>query len=386
MSLASPTTAADLPIRSDSLSALRDIVAAFPVLAANLGVPESVRLVIDANVLVAEVRWLVKKRNDPGARTSLQEALASGTLVGFAPTYLEEEMERQLAALAEEEHLSHVALASAWTQYKLALVFYDVGGAAAVSNAIAVDPKDLPYVEAYSALGAAAIMTADPHLRRMGARTVEAELSLKMRSYARDASVDFTIRMGGLVVGGAAIAGAIGLAKVGAALIGANSKLPSNVRFLVWVCLIGALVYRPSREGLLRAASGAGRTVSTFLDDAWPVIHRIVAEAKERRERAASTWSELEPRFAGRRVALATHTLAVCAASSSSLTVDEIAQKLRTAGVRTSAPTFPHYLRRVLRKHPRLSQTAKGRWAIAAANTIPSPPRSANIGTVGLTR
>ena len=252
--------------------------------------------------------------------------------MGFAPTYLEEEMQRQLAALAEEEHLSHEALAHAWTQYKLALIFYDAGGPAAHSNASAVDPKDLPYVAAYSALGAAAIMTADPHLRRMGARTVDAELSLKMRSYARDASVDFTIRMGGLVVGGAAIAGAIGLAKIGAALVGSNSKLPSNVRFMVWVILIGALVCRPSREGLLRAASGVGRTVSTCLENAWPVIHQLVAEAKERRERAASMWSELEPRFAGRRVALATHILAVCAASSSSLTVDEIAQKLRTAG------------------------------------------------------
>ena len=56
MDLAPPTTTADLPIRSDSLSALRDIVGAFPLLAANLGIPESVRLVIDANVLVAEVR------------------------------------------------------------------------------------------------------------------------------------------------------------------------------------------------------------------------------------------------------------------------------------------------------------------------------------------
>jgi predicted nucleic acid-binding protein len=360
----------DMPIWSDNLSTLREIISAFPVLAANLGVPESVRLVLDANVLLSEVRWLVKKRKDPSARTALQEALASGTLVGFAPTYLEEEMYRQLAALAQEEQLSHDALQETWAQYKVALIFYDAGGPSSSSDGSHVDPKDVPYVEAYSALGAAAIMTADPHLLRMGARTVDAELSIRMRSYARDASVDFTLRVGGLVLGTAAIAGVIGLAKIGVALIGIISRLPPSLRLVAWVCLIGALVYRPNRQRLLRAATNASTTFSTFLDDAWPVIGELVAEAMEKRERAATAWSEIEPRISGRHVTLAAHTLAVCSASKSSLTVDEITQKLRMAGARTSAPTFPRYLRRVLGNHPRLAQTANGAWTVAPRTSI----------------
>lgn len=368
----SPNSSGSLPIASDNLSSVREIMRAFPVLAEQLGVPESVRLVLDANVLVAEVRWIVKKRRNNNARTALQEALASGTLVGFAPTYLEEEMRRQLAALAEEEHLSYEALADAWTQYKVSLIFYDAGGPALLADSGIVDPKDLPYVRAYSALGAAAIMTADPHLRRMGALTVDAELCVKMRSYARDASIDFTLRLGGFAVGACAVAGAVGLAKIGVRLISGISKLPTAVRFLVYACLIGALLHRSTRHSLLSVSSDAGRRLGILIDDALPMIYELVAEAKQKRERATNAWSEIEPRFVGRRITLAAQALSVCAASPSSLHLDEIAHELRKTGARTSAPSFRNYLRRVLRTHPRLEQTRTGAWTVAPI-LAPSP-------------
>jgi predicted nucleic acid-binding protein len=140
------------------------------MLAKHFDGPRTLRLVLDANVLVAEVRWIVKKRKDPKARTALQEALTSGLLVAFAPTYLEEEMRNQLATLAYEEGLSCEALFAAWDDYRRVLKFYDASPPAAGRTTHGIDPKDTPYVETYLAVGASAIMTSDPHLSIWGLR------------------------------------------------------------------------------------------------------------------------------------------------------------------------------------------------------------------------
>jgi predicted nucleic acid-binding protein len=150
----------------------------------------TLRLVLDANVLVAEVRWLVKKRRHLTARTALQEVLASGLLVAYAPTYLEQEMRSQLAALAYEEELSCEALLAVWARYRKALNFYEASPPADTPTASGLDPKDSPYVETYLAVGAGAIMTSEPHLSRMGAQTIAFEMSMELRLCARDESID----------------------------------------------------------------------------------------------------------------------------------------------------------------------------------------------------
>jgi predicted nucleic acid-binding protein len=361
-----PATAnlVDLPILSDNLSGLREVFGVFPVLAEQLGDPKNLRLVLDANVVIAEVRWLVKKRRNPSARTSLQEAVASGTLVAFAPTFLNDEVRRQLYAIAEEEGLSYQALLDAWESYQTALTFYDAPFPVSPTSKDVVDPKDMPYVEAYLAIGAAAIMTADPHLKRMGARTVSSEISVKMRSYARDASIDLTLRTGGALVATAIVAGTIGLAKTGANMATLVSRLPRSLQALVVVALISLIAYRPTREALVRGLRRTQTGISDAFDVTTPLFLDLVKESRNHRASAELAWSEIQPLIPSRKVGLAAQTLAICAEARKPLTGQEILGRLKRVGARTTARTFPRYLQQILRSHPQLAKTEDGSWVV----------------------
>jgi predicted nucleic acid-binding protein len=290
-----PLPIQDLPIRSDNLAALREVIQRYPVLAQHLGEPKTIRLVLDANVLVADVRWIVKKRTNPQARTALQEILASGLLVAFAPSYLEQEMQSQLAAVADEEGLPRDALFAEWAEYRRALKFYEALPPADGLTSHGFDPKDAPYVETYFAVGATAIMTSDPHLKRMGAQTVSVEMSVKLQAYARDESVDLTLRLGAVVLGTFTIASAIGFAKLVLNAIRYFSRLPAGVQIIVGGCLIGILLHQPTRDRLVEMLVTSGHALRRGFDNFMPVFLQLAEVATQRRESARLRWSEIEP-------------------------------------------------------------------------------------------
>jgi predicted nucleic acid-binding protein len=322
-----------------------------------------VRLVLDANVLISAVRWHVKKRIVPGARTALLEVLASRTIVAFAPSFLEDEMRTQLAALAEKEGLTYAALAEAWAEYRELIIFYPARRPDEFpTDGNVADPKDRPYIETYLAVGATAIMTSDPHLARMGARTVDFEVSMSMRQYARDASIDFTLRWHGLVLEIATAAAVAGLFSGFVALVRAFARLPLAVRGLIVVAILAAIMHRPTRERIAAALRRGGESLAATINDVLPVIERLMRLASEKKQSAAEEWSKLSPLVPGRRVPLAAHVLAVCAAADRPLTSIEIRQRLAAVGASTTARTFPSYLRRVLRNHPDLVRSGDDLW------------------------
>ena len=116
---------AELPTRSDDLAQLREVFALLPLLAQHVGAPEQTRLVIDANAVIADIRWLVKKRKTPGARTALQEAIASKTVVAFAPSYLDDEIRLNLVELSANEGVPLEPMLAAWREYRVNIRFYE---------------------------------------------------------------------------------------------------------------------------------------------------------------------------------------------------------------------------------------------------------------------
>src|SRR5258706_14066007 len=122
-----------------------------------------------------------------------------------------------------------------------ALEFCEATPSSAGLTAHGIDPKDARYVDTYFAVGAKAIMTSDPHLKRMGAQTVSVEMSVKLQAYARDESVDLTLRLGGVVLGTFTIASAIGLAKLVLNAIRTFCARQAVVRTLMGAALIGTL-------------------------------------------------------------------------------------------------------------------------------------------------
>src|SRR6266850_287326 len=47
-----------------------------------------VRAVLDTNLVLGDLKWLVVEREDPAARPAAQEAIAAGTVIAYAPEFL----------------------------------------------------------------------------------------------------------------------------------------------------------------------------------------------------------------------------------------------------------------------------------------------------------
>jgi predicted nucleic acid-binding protein len=337
-----------------------------PMLGDCLGRPKAIKLVIDANVIISDIRWLVKKRRKPGARTSLQEVVASQTVVAFAPLFLETEVRKELAAVASEENISLDAMLAEWMVYRQHIRFFETPSPSpsdAMSSDIA-DPKDAPYVETYIALGAAAIITADTDFKRMRARTVQVELTTTMRSYSRSASIEFSIKFLGLFA--TTLSGALVLQLVMTLrwLVRAFIRMPRPVQALVIAALLAALPDRQTRARLIGLLAHGWRRVVETLKEIAPGLIRLSVEAEDAGKAARAAWAAVDTIASPRRVPIRTHVLAACVAAGTPLAQDEIRRELEGIGVKTSAPSFNKYLRHVLRTHGALVQAANGKWAL----------------------
>jgi predicted nucleic acid-binding protein len=359
---------------SDDLAELRKAIEALPALAHQIGQAKVVRLVLDANLIIGDIRWLVKKRTTPGARTALQEALASRTIAGFAPSFLDDEVRKELASVARDEELSVDAMFAEWAWYRERITFYEAARPTEEVRADpgTADPKDLPYVETYLAVGAAGIVTADSDLSRMRTQTVRIEIVLELRSYARAAAVELTIKFGGVVLGTVGMAAAVQLISAFGWIVGAFRRLSPALQLITTAAILAALLHRPARERLLGLLSRGWCHFVDALKVLAPAFVELEAEARDAKSRAETAWQEIDAAVPARRIPLRAHALAACAASPSPLTEAEIHKCVERAGTRTSSPSFRSYLRRVLRHHPDLFEHADGRWTVARV------PRLAN--------
>lgn len=329
---------------------------------------------LDANAVIADIRWLVKKRKSPNGRTALQEAIASKTLVAFAPSFLDDEIRLNLAKVSEYEGIPLEPMLEAWREYRASIHFYEaerpatpVATPGAVDPHPPVDPKDVPYVETYLAVGAAAILTNDPHLTRMGARTVRFELAVAMRDYARAASIELTLKWQGVMILTLAVGCINQLARLVAAVAQTIRRSPKPVQLALACGVLAALLHRPTRERIARALSTGWDSVMIAAREVLPLLGELVVVAHDEGERARASWATLAPHVQPRRLPVRVHAFAVCAASERDLSTSEIMDELTRRGVRTSSPNFPRYLRSLLRQHPAVREIQANRWAVVSA-------------------
>ena len=361
--------------RSDDLSRIRHYFDALPILASHLPRPEQARLVIDANAAIGDVRWLASKRTNATARTGLQEAIASKTVVAFAPSYLDEEMRLKLAEISERESLPLEPLLTAWGQYRSCIRFYEAKRpTTSLGTSEIADPKDMPYIETYTAVGAAAILTDDPHLTRMGARTVRFELTMAMRDYARFTSIECTLKFHGVILTTIGIEVLSQFVRFIRFVFQLMAKAPILLQLLLGAALLFALLHRATRERLFQVFERGGEAVLSAAERLFPLLGELSVETRNAQVNARTAWDKVAPYVVNRPVPLRAHALAICMAASEPLTTDEIVQQLQRAGVKTTAKSFGSYLRRVLRSHDTLREVGPSRWAVVSEReTLPMP-------------
>src|SRR3989344_1810025 len=112
------TTASTILVPSDHLARLREFLITIPYLMELFGVLPQLRFVIDSNIIIHDLIWLIKHRQNPSARTGLQEVIASETIIAFAPNWLRTEIEKHIPIIAAEQHIPVYRLQEEWLSYQ----------------------------------------------------------------------------------------------------------------------------------------------------------------------------------------------------------------------------------------------------------------------------
>lgn len=152
-----------------------------------------IRLILDASAVIEDVRWLASVAKNPGARTNLLEAIQAETIMAYAPTFIEEELEKNISIISDEEDISIEKLNEQWERYRPNIELVDCGG----PDHEFLDPKDAPYVKLQRKLDAP-VSTRDLHFSRMGVPVIDIKVIAAARDYSREAALEYTIKIAGI--------------------------------------------------------------------------------------------------------------------------------------------------------------------------------------------
>ena len=191
-----------------------------------------VNLILDANAVLADLRWLVCKAKKPNARTNLMEAIDAETIIAYAPTYLHIEILKNIPIIAKEEKVDDSLFLERWGSYKEKISFVEMGGPEESS----IDPKDVPYVKLHE----------DPHIYKMGAKVVSVNITAFALNYSRNAAIEYKIKVG-----------ALGVFTLSQGMIDEASKLLRSldlslqkIPMWAWLLLITGFVFALSIESI----------------------------------------------------------------------------------------------------------------------------------------
>lgn len=265
-------------IKSNSLSTLRPLFETNGILK-TLGSIFKMAVVIDANFIIRDILWLTKKRKKPDSCTELFEVLLAGTIVAYAPTYLDEEIRVNLPRLAREHSVPLNDLDTHWQTYKKLIKFIDTGGA---DNRYE-DPKDAPYLKLQAELRIF-ILSKDSDIVRMGGQVADASLIARLRTYSRHVAVEYTLKVGGTGTLMISLATLAATRKIIMLVISQAKKLPKWVWLIVAVLAIAAVLYPPTQQyvsTLIRSLSGKSKAGGIRLLNKLEEIMAAHEEAKK---------------------------------------------------------------------------------------------------------
>lgn len=349
-----------ITIPSDNLASLRALTATMGA----VGLVHQVRIVVDSNWVLRDLGFLVAYRSGSSARSALQEAIASGTVVAYAPHKLREEVGSHLPKLARDIGVEETRVWEEWRSYQNVLNFSAPHAASPDQWKALRDPTDLPFVYLYENIGAEAILTDDRAIRDSGARVISLDVILSLRNYARAAAPEMTIKIAGSIVVFAGVETIRLVAGALRAIYEGFVGLPRGAQVILLVAGLLVVAQPKTRnllmDGLRSVSSRAVRSASVLA----PVLMHLASSLAEHQERAAESWTATgfarARRYPARLVAYA-----VCLTASEPMTLDEIASRMREAGYSSRNNEFSSYLRRILRSDPRFLQSESGLWSVS---------------------
>jgi len=258
--------------RSDDLPILRDI---FQNIQTFLRFPEIVQipLIVDASAIIEDIRWLSCIASNTEARTNLLEAIESQTILAYAPTYIDEELAKNIPIVAAEEGVSVELLETQWGRFRQSLRLIDCGG----PDERFLDQKDAPYVKLQREIDAP-VSSRDPHFNQMGVPLISVKIIRAAKDYSREAAVEYSIKIAGvgsLMVSTAIVRGAWELLRS----LGVEvRRLPSWLWLVVLGAVCAAVTSERVQEWLTQKAKLWGPDVRhammTLIEELAPLIEQ----------------------------------------------------------------------------------------------------------------
>ncbi|CAM2191246.1 putative PIN domain-containing protein [Paraburkholderia kururiensis] len=274
-----PTIASAVPrysIRSDSLSWLQDFYKDGALLAQFASFVK-LRVIVDANAVLKDLRWLVKNRKNERARPSLLELLEARAITAYAPTFLAHEVSKHIVTIAAEQGLDEAGMRAHWCRYQALIVFVDVGGPAE-NDGSCIDHKDVPYIELQRRI-AAPILTEDTHITMMGGRASRTSITVTIRAYARASATQMSLEVAGAVTLNLSMKATLAAARRVRLTMGPTlAKIPRGAWLLV-ICIICLAVLHPtSRRRLVEMLEGILGKASTVFAGILSILESLQAE------------------------------------------------------------------------------------------------------------
>lgn len=277
-------------IRSDALSWLQDFYKDGALLAQFASFVK-LRVIVDANAVLKDLRWLVKNRKNEGARPSLLELLEARAITAYAPTFLAHEVSKHIVTIAVEQGLDEAGMRAYWCRYQALIVFVDVGGPTE-NDGTCIDHKDVPYIELQRRI-AAPILTEDPHITMMGGQASRTSITVTIRAYARASAMQMSLEVAGAVTLNVSLKALLTTARRVQMTIGPTlAKVPRGAWLLVVGTICLALLHPTSRRRLVEMLEGILGKAGSALAVILPILESLQADHAAAREAGRNALAE----------------------------------------------------------------------------------------------
>lgn len=230
-------------------------------------------IVVDANVILGDLIWLVSKRKKPDAITELMECIRAGTVVAYIARSVLAELDEHITTIATDKNLSEVALRQEWKKYRKLIKVRKPREAMVDRCRDGQDPDDAPTIALEKMLRADGILSKDTDIAAMGGLVIEMEFTKQARDYSRKTAVAATIRLSG---GTAIIVSWAGLEITWKSIQRAAAwltRLPAPVQLIIFVAIVAVVSNRHAQKRVTSLIA----QISASVTDYWLDVLSLLA-------------------------------------------------------------------------------------------------------------
>ena len=152
-------------------------------------------VVVDANIILGDLIWLVSKRKKPDAVTELMECIMAGTIVAYIARSVLAEVDEHITTIAADKKLSEDTLRQEWKKYRKLVKVRTPPKTMVESFKDSQDPDDASTIVLQKKLRADGILSKDTDLVAMGGLVIEMDFTKQARDYSRKTAVSATIKL-----------------------------------------------------------------------------------------------------------------------------------------------------------------------------------------------